>query len=55
MDGYRVEFFVADDDGEEKEFLELNEKDTNQWKKDLEARALSEYYNKKVKVSDKKI
>ena len=43
MDEYRVEFFVANADGEEKEILELNEKDIKQWKMDLEARALSEY------------
>ncbi len=55
MDEYRVEYFIADAGGEYTEFSNLNEKDTSQWKKDLEEQALSEYYNKKIKVSDKKI
>ena len=28
----------------------LSEKDKEEWKKDMEARALREYYNKKIKI-----
>ena len=55
MNEFRVELFVASDDEQDIMLSSLNEDEKEQWKKDLEARALSEYYNKKVKVSDKKI
>ena len=55
MDEYKVELFI--DSGEEKniEFSSLSENDMEQWKKDTEARALSAYYNKKIKIADQKI
>ena len=54
MDEYIVELFI--DDGEENIlFANLSENDIEQWKKDMEARALSAYYNKKIKIADQKI
>ena len=55
MNEFVVELFVASDDEHDVMLSSLNEDEMEQWKKDLEARALSEYYNKKVKASDKKI
>ena len=53
MDEYKVELFI--DSGEENiELSALSENDIEQWKKDMEARALSAYYNKKIKIADKK-
>ena len=53
MDEYKVEFFIASDDEQEVKLTSLNEKDMEEWKKDMEARALSEYYNKKIKIKQK--
>ena len=53
MDEYKVEFFIASDDEENIKLSSLNEKDMEEWKKDMEARALSEYYNKKIKIRQK--
>lgn len=50
MNEFRVEYYI--DNGEEQNIKVsgLNEKDMEEWKKDMEARALSEYYNKKIKI-----
>lgn len=54
MDEYIVKLFI--DSGEENiELSALSENDMEQWKKDMEARALSAYYNKKIKIADQKI
>ena len=50
MYDFRVECYI---DGGGKQNIkpsDLNEKDIEEWKKDMETRALSEYYNKKIKV-----
>ena len=54
MNEFRVELFI---DSREKDIKlsNLNEKEMEQWKKDMEARALSEYYKKKIKIQSKKI
>ena len=54
MDEYKVEFFVAGDNEQDIMLSSLNEEEIEQWKKDMEARALSAYYNKKIKIADKK-
>ena len=55
MDEYKVEFFIASDDKKEVKLSSLNEDEMEQWKKDMEARALSEYHNQKIKIKSKKI
>ena len=55
MDEYKVEFFIASDDEQEVKLSSLNKDEMEQWKKDMEARALSEYHNKKIKIKSKKI
>ena len=54
MDEYKVEFFIASDDEENIKLTSLNEDEMEQWKKDMEARALSEYHNQKIKIKSKK-
>ena len=55
MDEYKVEFFIASDDEENIKLSSLNEDEMEQWKKDMETRALSEYHNQKIKIKRKKI
>ena len=55
MDEYKVEFFIANDDEQDVMLSSLNEDEVEQWKKDMEARALSEYHNQKIKIKSKKI
>ena len=50
MNEFVVEIFIDSEEGENIEFSSLSEKDKEEWKKDMEARALSEYYNKKIKI-----
>lgn len=54
MDEFRIKYYIDCGDGQNAELSSLDEKDMNQWKRDIEARALSEYHNKKIKVSGKK-
>ena len=53
MEEIRIEYYI--DRGYDKtvKFSELNEKDREKWKKDMESRAISGYYNKKIKISEK--
>lgn len=53
MDEFRIEFYMDSGDNQNIKLSGLNEKDMEQWKKDMEARALNEYYNKKVKIRQK--
>ena len=53
MDEFRIEFYMDSGDNQNIKLSGLNEKDMEQWKKDMEARALSEYYNKKIKIKQK--
>ena len=53
MDDYNIEYFIDNGDGQIIKLSVLNEKDLKEWRKDMEARALSGYYNKKVKVKIK--
>lgn len=54
MEDFRIEYYIDSGDGQITELSSINEKET-EWKKDMEERALSEYYNKKIKVSKIKI
>lgn len=49
MDNFHIEFYIDNGDGQNIKPLGLNEKDMEKWKKAMESRALSEYYNKKIK------
>lgn len=53
MDDFRIEYYIDNGDDQNIKLSSLNEKDMEEWKKDMEARALSEYYNKKVKIRQK--
>ena len=55
MDEYKVEFFIAGDDDQEVKLANLNEKDMEHWKRELEEQALSEYFKRKIKFQSKKI
>lgn len=55
MDDFRVEYYIDSGDGQKIKMSSLNGIDMKQWKKDVEARALSEYYKQKIKISSKKI
>ena len=53
MNEFVVELFVASDDEQDVMLSSLNEDEMEQWKKDMEVRVLSEYYNKKIKIKQK--
>lgn len=53
MDDYNIEYCIDNGDGRVIKLSGLNDKDLKEWRKDIEARALSEYYNKKVNVKIK--
>ena len=55
MNEYKVEFFIASDDEQEVKLTNLNEKDIEYLKRELEEQALFEYYNRKIKIQSKKI
>lgn len=55
MNEFMVELFIDNGNSQIKELSSLNEKEMNQWKVNLEQRALSEYHNQKVKISEQKI
>ena len=54
MNEFKVEYFIVDDNEENIEISNLNKKETEEWKKDMEARGLSEYYSTKIKIQSKK-
>jgi hypothetical protein len=55
MNEFIIEYYIDSGDNQIIKLSSLNEKNMEQWKKDMEVRALSEYYNQKVKISSKKI
>jgi len=55
MNEFRVELYIDSRELQNTELSNLDEKDINQWKTELEERALGEYYNKKIKISNNKI
>ena len=55
MNEFRVELYIDNGEGENTKLSNLDEKDINQWKMELEERALDEYYNKKIKILNNKI
>ncbi len=55
MNEFCVELYIDNGEKQNIELSNLDEKDINQWKTELEERALGEYYNKKIKISNNKI
>ena len=55
MNEFRVELYIDSGESQNTQLSCLEEKDINQWKIELEERALGEYYNKKIKISNNKI
>ena len=55
MNEFKVELYIDNGNEENIKISSLNEKDMEQWKKDVETRALSEYYKQKIKVTGQKI
>ena len=53
MNDFRMEYYIDIGDEQNIKLSSLNEKDMEEWKKDMELRALSEYYNKKIKIKQK--
>lgn len=54
MDEYKIELFIDSGEEENIELSNLSGNDMEQWKKDTEERALSEYYKRKIKITDQK-
>lgn len=48
MNEFKVELYIDNGNEENIEISRLNEKETERWKRDMEARALSEYYKRKI-------
>ena len=55
MNDFRMEYYIDIGDEQNIKLSSLNEDEVEQWKKDMEARALSEYHNQKIKIKSKKI
>lgn len=55
MNEFKVERYIDNGNEENIKISSLNEKETEHWKKNLEVRALSEYYKQKIKITAKKI
>lgn len=55
MNEFIIELFIDSQDEKNKELSCLDEKEANQWKIDLEARALAEYYKRQIKIFKQKI
>lgn len=54
MNEFRVERYISNDNMQNTEISNFDKKVIDQWKRNIEARALSEYYHKKIKVVDNK-
>ena len=51
MNEFKVELYIDNGNEENIKISRLNEKETEHWKKNMEARALSEYYKRKSGVA----
>lgn len=54
MNEYCIEVFIESDEDENVKSLNLNEENKQEWKEEMEARALSEYYKRKIIISEQK-
>ena len=55
MKEFYMECYICSENAQEIKLSDFEESDKNRWKRDMEERALSEYYQKKIKVSNIKI
>jgi len=55
MNEYSINLLIESDEDEKVEPFNLNEKNKKEWKEDMEAIALSEYYKRKIMISEQKI
>ena len=55
MNEFTIKFFISNKDVECIEIIDLNNTELEPWKSDIEAKALSEYYNQKIKIENQKI
>ena len=51
---FRVECYISDENANDTNLFDLDEQELIKWKKDMEVRALGEYYSKKIKLTSKK-
>lgn len=54
MNEYSINLLIESDEDENVKSLKLNEKNKQEWKEEMEARALSEYYKRKIIISEQK-
>ncbi len=54
MNEYCIEVFIESDEDENVKSLNLNEENKQEWKEEIEAQALSEYYKRKIIISEQK-
>ena len=54
MNEYCIEVFIESDEDESVKSLNLNEENKQEWKEEMEVRALSEYYKRKITISEQK-
>ena len=54
MNEYSIDLLIESDEDETVEPLNLNEENKQEWKEEMEARALSEYYKRKIIISEQK-
>lgn len=52
MDSFKIEYLIADDKEKSVKISSLNKKEMIQWRRDMEARALSKYYKRKIEIKD---
>ncbi len=55
MNEFHIELYIDSGESQNTELSNLDEKYINQWKTELEERALGEYYNKKIKILNNNI
>lgn len=55
MNEFTIELFIDNRDEKYIEISNLNNTELQPWRRDIEAKALSEYYNTKIKISNQKI
>ena len=55
MNEFTIALFIDNKDAECIEISNLNSTELETWRSDIEAKALSEYYNIKIEISNQKI
>ena len=55
MNDFYIECYISNNDTENTKLSSLDKKDLLLWQKDMEERALSEYYKTTIKISNRHI